>query len=117
MAFDYCHGPRHAAMNLLHIEYHEKRLKIAIEIDDRGGEGKAYGNLGNSFQLLGDYQKSIQYHEKHLKIAIEIGGRDGEGGAYGNLRVAYGSLGDYQKSIEYHEKRLKIAIEIGDQVG
>ena len=30
------------------IKYQEKHLKIAREIGDRGGEGRAYGNLGNS---------------------------------------------------------------------
>ncbi|XP_044170811.1 tetratricopeptide repeat protein 28-like, partial [Acropora millepora] len=99
------------------IEYHEKHLKIATEIGDRGGEGRAYGNLGNAYQSLGDYRKAIEYHEKCLKIAIEIGDRGGEGRAYGNLGNAYRSLGDYRKAIEYHEKRLKIAIEIGDRAG
>ena len=69
----------------------------------------AYGNLGNAYLYLGDYQKAIEYHEKHLKIAIEIGDRGGECGAYGNLGNAYCSLGDYRKAIEYHEKQLKIA--------
>ncbi|XP_067030398.1 S-phase kinase-associated protein 1-like [Acropora muricata] len=54
---------------------------------DRGEEGGAYGNLGNSYHLLGDYQKSIEFHEKHLKTAIEIGDRRGEGGTYGNLAL------------------------------
>ena len=54
-------------------------MKIAIEIGDRGGEGRAYGNLGGAYCSLGDYRKSTQYHEKHLKIAIEIGDRGGEG--------------------------------------
>ena len=92
-------------------------MKIAIEIGDRGGEGGAYGNLGNAYQSLGDYRKAIEYHEKDLKIDIEIGDRSGEGGAYGNLGNAYQSLGDYRKAIEYHEKLLKIAIEIGDRYG
>ena len=35
------------------IEHHEKRLKIAIEIGDRAGEGGAYGNLSNAFYSLG----------------------------------------------------------------
>ena len=100
------------------IEYHEKHLKIAIEIGDRGGEGRAYGNLGNAYQSLGDYRKAIEYYEKHLKIAIEIGDRGGEGRAYGSLGNAYQSLGDYRKAIEYdYEKHLKIAIEIGDRDG
>ena len=54
------------------IEYHEKDLKIATEIGDRGGEGGAYGSLGNAYQSLGDYRKAIEYHEKHLKIATEM---------------------------------------------
>ena len=54
-------------------------MKIGKEISDRAGEGKAYGNLGNALESLGDYRKAIDYHEKHLKIAKEIGDRAGEG--------------------------------------
>ena len=86
-------------------------LQIAKEIGDRGGEGRAKGNLGICYRSLGDYRKSIEYHEKHLKIAKEIGDRGGEGIASGNLGKSYQSLGDPQKSIEYHEKQLKIAKE------
>ena len=57
------------------IEYHEKRLKIAIEIGDRRGEGGKYGNLGNAYDSLGDYRKAIEYHKEHLTIAIQIGDR------------------------------------------
>ena len=95
----------------------KKRLKIAIEIGDRGGEGRAYGNLANAYVSLCDYQKAIEYDGKHLKIAIEIGDRGGEGRAYASLGNAYRSLGDYRKAIEYHEQHLKIAIEAGDQAG
>ena len=99
------------------ISFLEKHLKIAIEVGDRGGEGKTYGNLGNAYLSLNDYRKAIEYLEKQLKIAIEIGNRGGEGGGYGSLGLAYNSLGVYGKAIEYHEKHLKIAIEIGDRSG
>ena len=92
-------------------------MKIVIEIGDRAGEGRAYGNLGNAYKALGEFQKAIVYHEKRLKIAIEIGDRGGEGVAYGGLGNAYYSLSDFRKGIEYHEKQLKIAREIGDRVG
>ena len=98
-------------------EYHEKDLKIAIEVCNMTGEGQAYGSIGIAYWSLGDYRKAIGYHEKHLKIAMEIGDRAGEGKAYGNLGTAYGSLGDYRKAIEYREKYLEIAIEIGDLAG
>ena len=74
------------------IEYHKNRLKIAMEIGDRGGEGRGYANLGVSYCSLGDYKKSIEYHEKHLKTATEIGDRGGEGRAYANLGDAYSCL-------------------------
>ena len=56
---------------------------------------KIHGNLGISYQSLGDYPKAIEYHEKRFKIALEIGDRGGEGRAYGKLRSAGKSLGDY----------------------
>ena len=40
---------------------------------DRAGEGKAYGNLGNAYDGLGDFKKAIDYHERDLKIAKEVG--------------------------------------------
>ena len=92
-------------------------MKIAKEIGDRAGEGKAYGNLGNAYDSLGDSQKAIEYHKERLTIAVEIGDRASEGGAWGDLGNAYHSLGDFQKAIEYHEKHLKIAKEIGDRAG
>ena len=56
-----------------------KHLKITMEIGDRSGEGRGYGNLGNAYQSLGDFRKAIEYHEKHVKIAIEIGDPDRRG--------------------------------------
>ena len=91
-------------------------MKIAIEIGDRAGEGRAYGGLGNASNSLGDFRKAIEYLEKDLKIAIEIESRAMEGQAYESLGNAYNSLGDFRKAIEYHKKALKIAIEIGDRV-
>ena len=84
-------------------------MKIEKEIGNREGEGTAYGNLGNSYQSLGDYGKAIEFHGKHLKIAKKIGDRGGKQNANGNLGNAYDSLGAYRKAIQFHEKHLKIA--------
>ena len=85
----------------------KKHLKIAEEIGDRAGERRAYGNLGNAYQSLGDYQKAIEYYKKHLKIAVEISDRAGEGKAPGNLGYSATYWVAITKPIEYHEKRLK----------
>ena len=64
-------------------------MKIAKEVGDRAGEGRAYGNLGNAYDSLADYQKAIEFYEKDLKVTTEIRDRAGLGGAYGNLGNAY----------------------------
>ena len=97
--------------------HHEEHLKIAIEIGDRVGKGRAPGNLHIAYRSLGDDREAIEYHKKYLKIAIENGDQGEEGRGYGNLGNAYLSLGHYRKAIEYYERVFKIAIEIGDQGG
>ena len=71
-------------------------MKIAKEIGGRFGEGEAYGNLGKSYQSLGDFQKAIECHEKQLKIAKEIGYREGEGNAYHNIGNVYFSVEQFE---------------------
>ena len=56
-------------------------MKIAEEIGDPSGEGRAYGNIGIAYISLGDFQKAIEYHEKGLKVAKEIGDTVEEGRA------------------------------------
>ena len=52
------------------LKYHEKQLKIGLEIGNRAGEGTAYGNLGNAYDSVGAYGKAVVYHKKnHLQIA------------------------------------------------
>ena len=45
-------------------EYQEKALAVRIEIGDRDGEARSYGNLATLFQLLGQYDRAREYQEK-----------------------------------------------------
>ena len=99
------------------IECHECHLKIAKELGDRSGEGKAYGNLGTAYHGLGDFEKAIDYLERNLKIAIELGDRSDEGLAYGNLGCSNNSRGDFETAVGYFKRHLEIAKDLGDRSG
>jgi tetratricopeptide (TPR) repeat protein len=72
------------------LEYHKKDLEIAqqtgesrpirlqhfssIEFSgvfagDKAGEGRAYGNIGNALDSLGQFEEALGYHKKNLEIA------------------------------------------------
>ena len=44
-------------------------------------KGKAYRNLGNVCDSLGDYKKAIEFHQQSLSIAKEIGEKGKQGAA------------------------------------
>ena len=97
-------------------EYHTNHLGIAKELNDRSGEGKAYGNLGNVYYSLGDFETAREYHTNYLSIAKELGDRLGEKIAYGNLGNTNRSLENFRGALDYHERELKIAQELGDRL-
>ncbi|KAH7980151.1 hypothetical protein HPB49_013458 [Dermacentor silvarum] len=51
------------------IHCYEENLKLMVALGDRSAQGRAYGNLGNTYYLLGNFKKAIAYHEQHTKPA------------------------------------------------
>jgi tetratricopeptide (TPR) repeat protein len=91
-SFVYCTlGNAHNALGTFSkaIEYHKEHLTMAKEVDDRAGEGMAYGNLGNVYRSLGDLSKAREYQMQQMAIAKEVGDRAGEVRAYANLGNVY----------------------------
>jgi tetratricopeptide (TPR) repeat protein len=78
---------------------------------------RAYGNLGNAHQPLGDFAQAIAYYTQDLAIAREVGDRAGEGKVYGGLGNTHQWLGDFSQAIAYHTQWLAIAREVGDRAG
>lgn len=58
-------------------------------MEDKAGEGRAYGNLGHAFYSLGDFKKAVDFHSLHFKFAERVGDKAAKGGAYGNLGNAF----------------------------
>ncbi|MFE1748214.1 tetratricopeptide repeat protein [Coleofasciculus sp. H7-2] len=67
------------------MNYQEQHLRLARQLQDRGGEGRALGNLGLVYYGLKKYRLSAEYHQQYLAIARELHDRAGEGQALSNL--------------------------------
>ena len=94
------------------IQWLQQQLIKTQEVGDRAGEGRAYGNLGNACDDLGDFKQALEYHNQHLRIAKEVGDRAREGCAYGHLGNACQGLGNFKQALEYHKQHLSIAKEV-----
>lgn len=95
-----------------YINWQLSGLDAANRINNKGLEGTFLQNIGNTYKILGDYQKSIDYHLQSLTVARNLNHRQGEGQCLGNLGSVYKSLGQYRKAIEYYEQSLVISREI-----
>ena len=89
-------------------------LSIAKESGDRAGEERAYGNLGNAYHWLGNFQQAIDCQKECQSFAKDVRDRTLEGTASGNLSNA-SCLCNFQRATEFHKQHLSIAKEVGDR--
>ena len=54
------------------IEFHMYHLQIALELNDRMGEGRGYWSLSNALASLGRNSEALTYAKKHLEISHEL---------------------------------------------
>ncbi|XP_063791878.1 G-protein-signaling modulator 1 isoform X2 [Pseudophryne corroboree] len=96
-------------------EYYERNLALVKELGDRAAQGRAYGNLGNTHYLLGNFNEAIVFHKERLAIAKEFGDKAAERRAYSNLGNAHIFLGRFDTSAEYYKKTLQLSRQLKDQ--
>ena len=54
------------------LRYHKRDLECCEKLDDECGKAKACGNIGNTLQLMGDFDEAIFYSIRNLEIARKI---------------------------------------------
>ncbi|XP_063000735.1 G-protein-signaling modulator 1 isoform X1 [Elgaria multicarinata webbii] len=96
-------------------EFYERNLSLVKELGDRAAQGRAYGNLGNTHYLLGNFSKAIVFHKQRLAIAKEFGDKSAERRAHSNLGNAHIFLGRFDISAEYYKKTLHLSRQLKDQ--
>lgn len=62
-------------------------------MNDKLGEAKASGNLGNTLKVMGKFNEAIQCCKRHLEISRGLGDRLSEGRALYNLGNVYHAQG------------------------
>ncbi|XP_026710238.1 G-protein-signaling modulator 2 isoform X3 [Athene cunicularia] len=95
--------------------YYEENLTIVTKMGDRAAQGRAFGNLGNTHYLLGNFRSAVLAHEQRLLIAKEFGDRSAERRAYSNLGNAYIFLGEFETASEYYKRTLQLARQLKDR--
>ncbi|XP_022643957.1 G-protein-signaling modulator 1-like isoform X2 [Varroa jacobsoni] len=102
---------------LLHkaVECYEKNLDLMVKLSDRVAQGRAYGNLGNTHYLLGNFRRAITFHEQRLKFATEFRDRAAERRAYSNLGNCHVFLGEFARAAECYRRTRKLAQQLNDR--
>uniref|UniRef100_A0A8C7WU97 Uncharacterized protein n=2 Tax=Oryzias sinensis TaxID=183150 RepID=A0A8C7WU97_9TELE len=95
--------------------YYEANLSLVMELGDRAAQGRTYGNLGNTYYLLGDFESAIAAHEKRLLIAKEFGDKSAERRAHCNLGNAHIFLGQFETAANHYKRTLQLARLLKDR--
>ncbi|XP_027797738.1 G-protein-signaling modulator 1 isoform X2 [Marmota flaviventris] len=95
--------------------FYERNLSLVKELGDRAAQGRAYGNLGNTHYLLGNFTEATTFHKERLAIAKEFGDKAAERRAYSNLGNAHIFLGRFDVAAEYYKKTLQLSRQLRDQ--
>ncbi|KAM6986908.1 G-protein-signaling modulator 1b [Aplochiton taeniatus] len=96
--------------------FYEMNLGLVKELGDRAAQGRAFGNLGNTHYLLGNFVEAIKFHRQRLSIAKEFGDKAAERRAYSNLGNALIFLGQFNAATEHYRKTLQLSRQLKDQV-
>ncbi|XP_032105793.1 G-protein-signaling modulator 2 isoform X1 [Sapajus apella] len=97
------------------LDFYEENLSLVTALGDRAAQGRAFGNLGNTHYLLGNFRDAVIAHEQRLLIAKEFGDKAAERRAYSNLGNAYIFLGEFETASEYYKKTLLLARQLKDR--
>lgn len=97
------------------IKYYKLNLDVVTQLSDFTSMGRSYGNLGNTYYLLGDFKEAVESHKKRLELAKQINDKSAERRAHLNLGNANVFLGNFQEAIENYSATMRLAQELQDR--
>lgn len=114
-----CLGDAYNRMNNheIAVDYYQKCLEMALEIDDIDNIGGSRVNLGFAYYYLKAYEKALNYSREGLEIAREFGIKELEATALNNIGLIYDDLEEYYLAIDYYRFSLEIGHNTDDLAG
>lgn len=70
-------------------------------------QGRAYGNLGLTFEALGKHERAVVFQEQHLSVAAQTNDLMAKTLAYGSLGRIHHALQNYAQAVMYLQEGSK----------
>lgn len=115
-----CIDISHAYLNtdrVMAMEYAQRALKEAEELDSARWIGASLNTIGNVHQNTGKYQEAIEAHRKALNIQEKIGDNRGMANSYSGIGLVYDLIGEDSLGLEYQLKALELSKVVKDRKG
>ncbi|XP_048370088.1 tetratricopeptide repeat protein 28 isoform X1 [Sphaerodactylus townsendi] len=99
------------------IGYFEQQLAMLQQLSGTEAvldRGRAFGHLGNCYEVLGDFEEAIKYYEQYLSVAQSLNRMQDQVKAYRGLGNGHRAMGSLQQALVCFEKRLVVAHELGE---
>lgn len=90
------------------LEYAQMSLDIAIDLEEKPLEAKAYEEIGANYRLLGDYSKAVESTLKALEIYEELEDSVALAATYVQLGSNFTSDGNPEQAIPYFVMAVKL---------
>ncbi|MHA1427949.1 MAG: tetratricopeptide repeat protein, partial [Candidatus Helarchaeota archaeon] len=97
-------------------------LKIQEDIGDKQGIAQTSNDIGNIYDVWGQYHRSFEFYKKALIIQRKIGDKRGMGETLNDLGDIYREWGQYEpfqyeNAFKFYRAALSVHKEIGYDIG
>ncbi len=99
------------------LEYSNQVIAICDKHDYPLRRARAYGTIGNVYELQADFPRSLEYMHKALDVYYSINDKAGVAVNLGNIGYLHFEIADYPNALSYFERSLAIDEERGDILG
>ena len=83
-------------------------MALLEELGERDEVARVTGNIGNVYERLVEYVKSLEYYTRAISLHEELGARNEVAIVTGNIGNVYQYLGEYGNSLEYFARAIAL---------